>query len=66
MAGTQECTQESLQDLTKIPAGDAQAVVDQSPDLVLVDPSSNAIAGQLQEAGLTVLGDPARHRPPGL
>ena len=55
VAGTQECTQESLQDLTKIPAGDAQAVVDQSPDLVLVDPSSNAIAGELQEAGLTVL-----------
>ena len=55
VAGTQECTQESLQDLTKIPAGDAQAVVDQSPDLVLVDPSSNSIAGELQEAGLTVL-----------
>ncbi len=54
-AGSQECTQASLQDLAKIPGDDAQAVVDVGPDLVLLDPGSSAVAAALEEAGLTVL-----------
>lgn len=54
-AGAQECTQESLRDLKKISRDNPQAIQDENPDLVLLDPSSNGPAAALQEAGLTVL-----------
>lgn len=55
VAGAQECTQESLRDLQKIPAQDLQAVLDVSPDLVLLDPDSGSISADLQAQGVTVL-----------
>ena len=61
--GSEDCTQESLQDLAKIPGDDAQAVIDAAPDLVLADPGANGIGDALRDAGLTVLEvEPATDR----
>ena len=48
--GSEDCTQESLQDLAKIPGDDAQAVIDAAPDLVLADPGANGIGDALRDA----------------
>lgn len=62
LAGSEECTQQSLQDLRKINAEDAQAIIDLAPDMVLADPGS-AIASTVQEAGIVVLAvEPATDR----
>ena len=50
--GSEDCTQESLQDLAKVPGDDAQAVIDAAPDLVLADPGANGIGDALRDAGL--------------
>ena len=61
--GSEDCTQESLQDLAKVPGDDAQAVIDAAPDLVLADPGANGIGDALRDAGLTVLEvEPATDR----
>ena len=64
LAGASEaCTQSGLEELTKVSAGDAEAVKGLQPDLVLLDPSSSAVQGSLEEAGVTVLSvDPATDR----
>lgn len=55
IAGSDDCTQDSLRDLQKLAANDSQAVIDLGPDLVLLDSNSSAASSALQEAGLTVL-----------
>ncbi|WP_322172566.1 peptidoglycan-binding protein [Acutalibacter caecimuris] len=62
-AGSENCTQDSLRDLKKLSAGDAQAVVGENPDLVLLDPASSGAEQALRDAGLTVLNlAPAKDR----
>ena len=62
-AGAQECTQPSLRDLKKIVRDNPQNILDESPDLVLLDPESSGSAEALKEAGLTVLSiEPATDR----
>lgn len=55
VAGSSECAQESLRDLQKVDASDAQAVSAVNPDLVLLDPASASAEEALRDAGLTVL-----------
>lgn len=54
-AGSQDCTQESLQDLTKIDGNSPQSVVGAGPDLVLAEAFSQDMASALSEAGITAL-----------
>ncbi len=54
-AGSEECTQASLRSLTKINAGDPQAVTALSPDLVLSDSFSDDMAGALSSANIPML-----------
>ena len=57
---SEECTQSGLNELEKISASDAEAIKGLQPDLVLLDPTSNAAQSALEEAGVTVLSvDPA-------
>ena len=55
VAGSSECAQESLRDLQKVDASDAQAVSAVNPDLVLLDPASASAEEALRDAGLMVL-----------
>ncbi len=54
-AVTEDCTQESLNALTKIDGGDPQAVVSLEPDLVLADSFSDGMLSALESAGITAL-----------
>lgn len=61
--GSEDCVQESLEDLPKVPGDDAQAVLDAAPDLVLADPGANGIGDALGEAGIPVIEvEPATDR----
>lgn len=55
LAGANGCTQEALGKLQKVDAGDAGAIHDLAPDLVLVDPSCAGVEQALKDAGHTVL-----------
>lgn len=60
---SEECTQSGLNELEKISASDVEAIKGLQPDLVLLDPTSNAAQSALEEAGVTVLSvDPATDR----
>lgn len=55
VGGADECTQESLVDLTKVSATDSQAILDLAPDLVLADTLDSGVASALTEANITIL-----------
>ncbi len=58
-----DCTQASLEELTKVDPSDAAAIQELQPDLVLLDSSSNGVQSALEEAGIAVLSvEPATDR----
>ncbi len=57
------CTQESLSSLPKLDAASSQAILEQTPDLVLCDSISDEVSSALSESGVTVLSiSPATDR----
>lgn len=54
-AGAESCTQEALGQLQKVDAGNAAAITELAPDLVLLDPNCAGVEQALRDAGLTVL-----------
>ncbi len=62
-AGTEECVQDSLQELTKIDGQNPQAVIDQGPDLVLANSFSDDMVSALNGANIVMLTvEPATDR----
>ena len=49
------CTQEALQNMTKVDPTNAQAVSEAAPDVVLLDPATSILEQELKDAGLTVV-----------
>ncbi len=57
-AGSEDCVQDSLRSLSKLDGTDPQAVVGQSPDLVLAESFSDEMASALAAANITALAVP--------